>query len=70
MISFFGLRLLPAGERRVRLAAERGEERFGTLPLRELSTQDGATTKVYFVGPVEQGGKDERLAEYEIRVGF
>ncbi len=70
MISVSGLRLLPAGERRVELAAERGEKRFGTLPLCELSTEDGATTRVYLVGPVAPGGRDGRLDEYEIRVGF
>ncbi len=39
----------------------------GLLP---LSTEDGATTAVYLVGHIAPGGKDERLAEYEIRVGF
>ena len=39
----------------------------GLLP---LSTEDGATTTVYLLGPIEPGGKDERLAEYEIRLGF
>ncbi len=39
----------------------------GLLP---LSTEGGTTTTVHLVGPIEPGGKDERLAEYEIRVGF
>jgi hypothetical protein len=41
-----------------------------SLPLREVSTDDGVTVRVYFVGPVRGGGRDERLAYYDIQVGF
>ena len=52
-------------------AEGRGEKGFGkSLPLREVSTDDGVTVRVHFVGPVREGGRDERLAYYDIKVGF
>jgi hypothetical protein len=65
------LTLLPAGEERLLEAERRGEEAFGkSLPLREMSTDDGTTVRVYFIGPVREAGRDERLAFYEIKIGF
>jgi len=55
----------------VREAERRGEHGLGrSLPLRDLSTDDGVTVRVYLVGPVRQGARDERLAYYDIKVGF
>jgi hypothetical protein len=71
VISASGLTLLPAGEERLLEAERRGENGFGkSLPLREVSTDDGVTVRVYLVGPVGEGGRDERLAYYDIQVGF
>ena len=33
-------------------------------------TDDGVTVHVYLVGPVNEGGRDERLAYYDIKIGF
>jgi hypothetical protein len=33
-------------------------------------TDDGVTVHVYLVGPVNEGGRDERLANYDIKIGF
>jgi hypothetical protein len=71
VISVSGLMLLPAVEQRLLQAERRGETGFGkSLPLREISTDDGVTARVYLVGPVREGGRDERLAYYDIQVGF
>jgi len=71
VISVSGLRLLPAGQERLLAAQNRGEKGFGkSLPLHEVSTDDGVTVRVHFVGPVREGGRDERLAYYDIKVGF
>jgi hypothetical protein len=70
VISVSGLTLLPAGEQRLLEAQRRGEKGFGeSLPLREVSTDDAVTVRVYLVAPVE-GGRDERHAYYEIQVGL
>jgi hypothetical protein len=69
VISVSDLTLLPAGEHRLLEAERRGESGFGrALPLREITTDDGITMRVHFVGPVRDGGRDERLAYYEIKV--
>ena len=71
VISVSGLTLLPAGEQRLLEAERRGEKGFGkSLPLLEVSTDDGVTVRVYLVGPVRERGRDERLACYDIQVGF
>jgi hypothetical protein len=71
VISITFLTLLPAGKDRLEEASRRGEGGFGrSLPLRELSTDDGVTVRVYLIGPVREGERDERLAYYEIQVGF
>ncbi|MDQ2980274.1 MAG: hypothetical protein M3R62_13755 [Acidobacteriota bacterium] len=71
MISVSQIRFTPAGERRLERAQKLGREGLGRdLPLSELTTDDGRTCRVYLVGPVEEGGPDERLAEYQITIGF
>jgi hypothetical protein len=69
VISVSDLTLLPAGEERLFAAKRRDESGFGrALPLHEISTDDGVTVRVHFVGPVRDGGRDERLAYYDIKV--
>jgi hypothetical protein len=71
VISVSDLTLLPAGEDRLLEAERHGEHGFGrALPRREISTDDGVTVRVHFVGPVRDGGRDERLAYYDITVGL
>ena len=71
VISVSGLTLLAAGEQGLLEAEQRGEKGLGkSLPLREVSTDDGVTVRVYLVGPVREGGRDERLAYYDIQIGF
>jgi hypothetical protein len=71
VISVSDLTLLPAGEERLLEAERRGESGFGrALPLREITTDDGVTMQIHVVGPVRDGGRDERLAYYDITVCF
>ena len=35
-----------------------------------VSSDDSVTVRVYLVGPVREGSRDERLAYYDIQVGF
>lgn len=59
-------RLTPEGQERRRLAAERGEEGLGLLPMREVQVEDRGRILVFLMGPVETGGRDTLLGEYEI----
>jgi hypothetical protein len=63
-----GLRLTTAGRERARLAKERGEDSvLGTsLPLRSLDVEEKGRHRTYWIGPVREGGPDERLAWFEI----
>ena len=71
VISVSGLTLLPAGEERLLEAERRGQKGFGkSLPLREVSTDDAVTVRVYLVGSVREGCRDERLAYYDIQVNL
>jgi hypothetical protein len=64
------LKLTPAGEERARLAEERGEKSIlgKHLPIRELSVKESGYTRTYFIGPVRPGGRNERLACFEIGI--
>jgi hypothetical protein len=71
VISVSDLTLLPAGEERLLEAERRGESGFGrALPFREICAHEGVTVRVHFVGPVRDGGRDERFAYYDIKVCF
>jgi hypothetical protein len=64
------VRLTPAGEERARLAAEHGAKVLGKhLPIRKLSVEQSGRSRTYFIGPVLEGGPDERLAWVEIGMG-
>ena len=56
-------RILPAGAERL----ERGRD--GDLPLRWLDVTRGEKTLSVAVGPVDYGGPDEELWEFEVSIG-
>ena len=59
--------LTPAGQERVRLAMQRGQKSLlGSLAIRKLCVKQNGHSRNYLVGPVRQGGPDQRLARVQI----
>ncbi len=65
-----GVKLTPAGHERAQLASELGEKSVlgKHLPIRKLLVEDNGLRRTYFIGPVRQGGPDERLAKIEVGI--
>jgi hypothetical protein len=63
------VRILPAGRERARRCHERGLPADDpALPIRWLSVERCGCYLSVAVGPIEPGGKDEELMEFQLRV--
>lgn len=63
------VRMLPAGEERIRRAQERGHKRDDmALPTRELVIDRDGRNLTVWVGPVDYGGPEEELWQMEIGI--
>lgn len=63
------LRMLPAGEERVRRAQERGHKRDDmSLPIRELAVDRDGRHMTVWIGPVDHGGPEEELWEMDLEL--
>ena len=63
-------RILPAYEWRIALSRARGfPDDDPALPKRIVEVIEESVTRWFIVGPVEPGGKDERLIEVSLGIG-